>query len=193
MKLKTSTVIWVFLWSIFMGITVGSIGLGAMFPKLELLTGPVVCPRGKLDLKTQEYNPSPVETVTTFTWYCVDNTTGARQEVNMWSMALTAGPIYGLLLFGVILLWMVWRARRLGPSSESAGLTELARGKRGRASDTWDDPELKELVQLDAQERRSGKRTNVDDRLAELKRLRDSGLITAQDYDRKKGDILSEL
>ncbi len=68
MKLKTSTVIWVFLWSIFMGITVGSIGLGAAFPKLELLTGPFVCPRGKMDLQTQDYNPTPVESVTTFTW-----------------------------------------------------------------------------------------------------------------------------
>jgi len=104
MELKTSTVIWLFIWCIFMGITAGSIGIGAAIPSINLVAKPFVCANGEMQLVTQDYHPSPVETVTTLTWYCVDGLTGAKTELGIFPMTLYAGSIFGLLLFFVLLL-----------------------------------------------------------------------------------------
>jgi len=112
MNLKMSTIIWTFIWSIFMGITVGSIGIGAAFPPANLVAKPFVCPDGQMQLTTQGYQVSPVENVTTLTWYCVDGITGAKTELGIFPMSLYAGAIYGFLLFLIVLLVMVIRANR---------------------------------------------------------------------------------
>ena len=112
MNLKTSTVIWTFIFCIFMGITAGSIGLGAAFPPVNYIAGPFVCPGGQMKLVTQDYQPSPIETVTTLSWYCVDGKTGATTELGIFPMCLYAGTIYGLLLFIIVLLVMVIQAKR---------------------------------------------------------------------------------
>ena len=112
MNLKTSTVFWIFVWSIFMGITAGSIGIGAIFPPMNYVAKPFVCNSGQMQLVTQNYQPSPVESVTTLTWYCVDGTTGAKTELGIFPMSLYAGVIYGLLLFLIIMLVMVIRSSR---------------------------------------------------------------------------------
>jgi hypothetical protein len=91
----------------FMGITAGSIGVGAIFPAINLVAKPFVCPNGSMQLVTQEYRPSPVETVTTLTWYCEDGQTGAKTELGIFPMSLYAGSIYGFLFFLIVLLGMV--------------------------------------------------------------------------------------
>ena len=175
MAFKTSTLIWVFIWSIFMGITVGSIGIGAAFPAANLITAPFVCPNGKLQLSTQDYNPSPVETVTTETWYCVDNSTGSQREVGIFQMAIIAGPIYGFLLFAVIFAFMWYRARHpSGPQAWSSQAGWQASSSSSAAESSHE----------------SG---SAEQRLARLKHLLDTGLITEQDYNQKKARILNEL
>src|ERR1051326_6376637 len=72
MKLQGSTLFWTFLWSLFMGVTAISIGFGAVFPSMNLIAKPFVCPNGKMDLTTQTYNPYPGSTVTTLTCYCIN-------------------------------------------------------------------------------------------------------------------------
>ena len=217
MQFKTSTLIWLFIWCIFMGVTVGSIGIGAVFPAANVITKPFVCANGQFQLITQDYHPSPVETVTTLTWYCIDNTTGAREEISIYRMAFIAGPIYGLLLFLVIYTWMVYRARSLPSGTEPAGLTELmARQSQPQSSAApgdmgGRDEELDELLRMEKEQagqlrerlqaRRGtnamsatqGGKGTADQRLAELKRLHDSGLITDQDYAQKKANILGDL
>jgi hypothetical protein len=116
MNLKTSTVIWTFIWCIFMGITAGSIGVGAIFPVINLVAKPFVCSSGSMQLVTQEYRPSPVETVTTLTWYCVDEQTGAKTELGIFPMSLYAGLIYGFLFFLIVLLGMVLVSNNKGLS-----------------------------------------------------------------------------
>jgi hypothetical protein len=112
MNLKLGTVFWTFVWCIFMGITVGSIGIGAVFPSANIIAKPFVCPAGQMQVLTQDYHPSPVETVTTLTWYCVDESTGSKTEIGLFPMSLYAGAIYGLLLFLIVLLVMVLQANR---------------------------------------------------------------------------------
>jgi hypothetical protein len=162
-----------------MGITVGSIGLGAVFPSVNRITAPFVCSKGRLELVTQDYHPSPVEVVTTLTWYCVDENTGARQEVSPIIMALIAGPLYGLLLFLVVMevMWIRSDQRGLTPGGAMEMVPPRARGS----------------ARVDGLFRPSGKRESPEQRLQELKRLRESGLITDGEYDRKKAEILSDL
>lgn len=135
MTLKRSTLVWTFIWSLFMGITAIAIGFGAAFPPLNLIAGPFVCPSGQMQLTTQDYRPSPVETVTTLTWYCVDNGTGKKVELDIFPMVLYSGLIYGLLLFFAIFIGMVILAKR--------------RALKLGAQDSWHDPELDELVALE--------------------------------------------
>lgn len=112
MNLKTSTIIWTFIWCLFMGITAISIGLGALFPPMNYVAKPFVCPGGQMQVVSREYHPSPIETVTTLTWYCADAKTGSKTELGIFPMSLYAGAIYGLLLFAVVLLGMLVLANR---------------------------------------------------------------------------------
>jgi hypothetical protein len=200
-KFKFSTVFWIFVWSIFMGITVGSIGLGAVFPGVNRITAPFVCKGGRLDLVTQDYHPSPVETVTTLTWYCVDPNSGAQQEVSPFTMALISGPFYGLVLFFLILLGMWILAKRRGPTESPLGLTELMRPQR-KYSPPTDDLLLNIPGLHESARERMGTNEiftsrdhseSLEQRLDELRRLRDSGRITEQEYASKKAEILADL
>jgi hypothetical protein len=112
MKINTGTIIWTFVWCVFMGITVGSIGIGAIFPSANLIAKPFVCPGGDMQLVTQDYHPSPVESVTTLTWYCVDGKTGVKTELGIFPMSLYAGTIYGLLFFVIVLIGMMVNTNR---------------------------------------------------------------------------------
>src|SRR5262249_14630549 len=103
MNLKPSTVFWTFIWSLFMGVTAISIGFGAIFPPLNYVAGAVVCPGGIMTNSQEVYNVSPVETVTTLTWYCVNRASGAKTELSLWPMSIVSGLIYGFLLFLIIL------------------------------------------------------------------------------------------
>ena len=91
------------LWSIFMGITFISIGLGSVFPDLVKISGPFVCPHGQMAYNTETYQVSPVEGGKLFTWYCVDNQTGKPAELDFWPKHLYSGLIYGVLLFVVLI------------------------------------------------------------------------------------------
>lgn len=106
MKIKNSTIIWtgVLIWCLFMGVTAISIGFGALFPSMNRISKPFVCPRGEMELETQVYRPYPGSTITTLTWYCTDHETGVRTELGIFPMSLYAGIFYGLLLFAAIIL-----------------------------------------------------------------------------------------
>src|SRR5689334_21718963 len=99
MKLKLGAILMVFFWSLFMRVTAISIGFGAVFPSMNKIAKPFVCPRGEMEVETQGYNPSPGTTVTTLTWYCVDAASGEKNELGIFPMALYAGLIYGFFLF----------------------------------------------------------------------------------------------
>jgi putative oligomerization/nucleic acid binding protein len=200
-KFKFSTIFWIFVWSIFMGITVGSIGLGALFPGVNRITAPFVCKGGRLDLVTQDYHPSPVETVTTLTWYCVDASSGVQQEVSPFTMALISGPFYGLVLFFIILLGMWVLAKRRDPSQSPLGLSELMQPQRKYSPPTDDlllntpdsHESLRERMGMNEIFASRDHSDSLEQRLDELKRLRDSGRITEQEYAKKKAEILADL
>lgn len=112
MKINRNTILSVLAGCIFMGITGISIGLGAVYPHLNLIAKPLVCPRGEMSPETHVYRPTPVETVTTVTWYCVDAQIGERAKLAALPMSLFAGTIYGLLLFIVVFAGMFVYSKR---------------------------------------------------------------------------------
>ena len=82
MKLSAGTIgihIAIFIWSIFMGVTAVSIGLGADYPPLNQVAKPFVCPNGKMSFNESTSNPLPGTTYTRIGWYCVDNREGHRK------------------------------------------------------------------------------------------------------------------
>jgi len=121
MKIKTSTLFLLFIWCIFMGVTAISIGFGALFPSMNRVAQPFVCPNGKMELTTRNYQVSPTESGTILNWYCVDQETGDRTELGIFPMSLYAGAIYGLLLFVVIVVgWSLYQRWQASPHSPEA-------------------------------------------------------------------------
>ena len=59
MQFKPSTLIIVFIWSIFMGVTAISIGFGALYPPLNYIAKPIACPNGQLSFVQNVSNPIP--------------------------------------------------------------------------------------------------------------------------------------
>jgi len=112
MKPKTNTTVWliaIFFWCVFMGVTAISIGVGAMFPPLNLIAKPFVCPNGEMTFQQSVSNPLPGTTYTTNTWYCVDQQAEQATELGIFPLSLYAGTIYGVLLFGVgVAAWYLY-------------------------------------------------------------------------------------
>ena len=100
MKLSGSTLFWIFLWSIFMGITAISIGFGAIFPSMNRIAGPFVCPNGKMELTTQDYQVSPTESGTILNWYCVDQKTGKEPNWHLSNDSVCRGDLWSLVVRG---------------------------------------------------------------------------------------------
>jgi hypothetical protein len=101
MKGNTRTTIWflVFIWFIFMGVTFVSFGLGALYPPINRIAQPFVCPNGLLSYIENTSNPMPGTTITQIGWYCVDSASGARTKMGLGPLHLYAGALYGLLMF----------------------------------------------------------------------------------------------
>ncbi len=150
MNIKLSTLFWTFVWSLFMGVTAISIGIGAAFPPLNYVAKPFVCPNGTMSVTGDTYTVSPVETVTTLTWYCLDKSSGAKTELSMWPMSIASGLIYGFLLFLVILLGMSIASLRKQAASAATGGRQTLYAHQDR--------ELNELRQLEIAERRAKRR-----------------------------------
>ena len=173
MNLKTSTLIWTFLWCWFMGVTAISIGFGALFPSMNLVAKPFVCPSGRMDLTKEVYNPYPGNTITTLTWYCVDQSSGAQRELGIFPMSLYAGTVYGWLLFGLVVIGIMIQARRW---------TKIGEGHRAAVNSLFEsasyNPHVSETVVA---------------RMKELKELRAADLISESEYEKKRAEILKSL
>ena len=115
MKINSRPIIWllVFIWFIFMGVTAVSYGLGALYPPLNTVAQPFVCPNGRMSVEEFTSNPIPGTTITQIYWYCLDRQSGAKSKIVDGPIHLYAGAIYGLLLFAAALgLWYLYNLRK---------------------------------------------------------------------------------
>jgi hypothetical protein len=174
MKFKTSTLVWTFVWCWFMGVTAISIGLGVLFPSMNLVAKPFVCPSGKMDLTKEVYNPYPGNTITTITWYCVEEASGAKRELGIFPMSLYAGTIYGCVLFGLVAIGMMILANR-----------------RPKIGEEMHRAPVHALFESASYNPRVSESTVA--RMKELKELRAAKLISETEYEEKRAEILKRL
>jgi hypothetical protein len=173
MNSKPTGLLTIFAWCLFMGVTAISIGVGAVIPSINLVAKPLICPNGEMTNEQQVYTPTPVETVTTITWYCIDADSGEQKELGIFPMCLYAGVFYGLLLFAVVYAYMFISAR-IKPASaadDDIGSTKFKAYN--------DDPnERTERIQA---------------RLEGLEKLYKQNLISDEEYKMKRTQILEDL
>lgn len=119
-KIKTSSliigIVVILIFSLIMGVTAGSMGLGSRYPQLNLIVKPLVCPHGQMSY-TQQVSEIGPATYWTSTWACVDEQSGAKKELDSDTVFLLAGPIYGLAVFIILLIivYLYWNSS-IGPA-----------------------------------------------------------------------------
>jgi hypothetical protein len=185
MKFTWSIVLGTLASCLFTGIIIISIGLGAAIPQIDLVARPFVCPNGEMKYEQQVYRPTPVETVTTTTWYCVEESTGVRRELGIFPMSLYSGTVYGLLLFPLALVGMGILGGRV-----AANFQTLRKPGDARAAEIRNRLGMSENPGKNPPKQASGDAVR---RLKELNALREADLISAAEYEQKRAEILREV
>ena len=181
MKLSAGTIGYYsmgFVWCIFMGITAVSIGVGAIYPPLNLIAKPFVCPNGQMTYQESTSNPLPGTTYTTIGWYCVNGQGETTTQLDIFQIAVAAGIPYGLVIAVLVLIAVVvFRGR--GTRASAPAYTSPARRNPARQHNNTSG--------------QSAPSAGSTARLQELKRLRSEQLITEAEYQQKRDEILKEL
>lgn len=112
MKINWGSLAWVFFGSIFAGIFIIGIGLGAALPSLNYVASPLVCPGGQVTSSSQSYTVSPTTSGDTVSLYCVDKATGSATPIYMFPTVCFSGLIWGFLIFVAIMLFVYFSGRR---------------------------------------------------------------------------------
>lgn len=113
-KIKTSSLVTGliigFIFSIFIGITGISMGLGAIYPQLNLIAKPFVCPSQDM-VYTQDVSEIGSDTYWSVTWFCKET------EIDSDTISVYSGSFYGLILFIVLLviIYAYWNSN-IGPA-----------------------------------------------------------------------------
>jgi hypothetical protein len=119
-KVKTSAlIIWLMvglIFSIFMGVTAGSMGFGSWFPQLNLVAKPFICPNKQMSY-TQDVSQIGADTYWTATWFCINEQSGVKTKLDPNTVFLYAGPFYGLVFFVALLIivYLYWNSS-IGPA-----------------------------------------------------------------------------
>ena len=102
--------------SMIIGVTGGAMGFGSLYPQVNLIVGPFVCPGERMSYSQQV---SKIGTATYYTanWQCVDERSAEKTEINSNTVFLIAGSIYGVIFFAFLLLitYFYWNSS-IGPA-----------------------------------------------------------------------------
>lgn len=178
--------------SAFIGFVVLAIGVGAIFPSMLQVSAPLACPAGAFDVVSQSYSYKPGQSGVSRTFICT-LASGEKREI-LWPTIAYAGLIYSALLLTV---WL-WLGK--------LGLRVIRRGSAcqpGESNGQYDVRQRHELqsrlarvraiLQSKAVADKASATDDIAERLRQLQSLRDQRLISAQDYDAKKTQILAQL
>jgi hypothetical protein len=171
MKLNLRSLAFAFFCSQFVGIIIFSIGLGAAVPVLHRIAAPLVCSDGKMVSESEYYSYRPGESMTTLAWLCVNDKTGEKQDIT-FKAALVAGALYGVIFFVLyILIMLLKKPGRVDAREAIASVSHPIE----KFLDGSSDP------------------SQIRQKLETLRELREAGLITEQEYEIKKVEVLREL
>lgn len=196
---------------LFFGWTLIAVAGGSIYPPINYIAKPFVCPNGDLKFEQQGYRPSPGTTVTTTTWVCTDSRSGTEKVIDVFALTLPAGIIDGLIAFVpamAIVLAVQYRRGKYPRLEQAASINqaeiertkrmereELARSSTRRLVEDQQRISDANDITAVASEVRSmgGKVMDAAEELEKMKELLNKGLITQQDYDQKKKEILARL
>lgn len=180
--------------ALFIGLMFASAGV-AVHPPLGNPAAAILCD-GRYEVESRSYSYRPGQSGVSRTFYCERD--GRREDISM-AVIGTSFVLFSLGAALLLLPLMLPLRRRLADA-----LDRRAQWLRGiyEATDAEGPGGL--VARIVAAARQSGARVvirdgavskgdNVEERLATLRRLRDSGLITADDYEAKKAEILAGL
>lgn len=163
-----------------MGVTAVSIGLGAIYPPLNVVAKPFVCPNGSMSFEQSTSNPLPGTTYTFTGWYC--DRSGDKTELDIFPMSLYSGVIYGLVLYALGLsVWLFLRRRK----AALKGTDQTRLGREAAATGVFNHqrrPTHPAPAGADALAR-----------MERLKELRAANMISESEYQQKRADILKDL
>jgi hypothetical protein len=165
-----------------MGVTVGSIAGGAIYPPINYIAKPFVCPNGDMTFNESTSNPLPGTTYTTIGWYCVDARAEKSTELDLFQIALPAGLMIGFVAY-LVGLAIFLLARRRQPAAAGAVAAPAARPSARSG--------VAQAVSKPAQQAPTQSQTEA--RLHELKVLRSKDLISEAEYQQKRAEILKDL
>jgi hypothetical protein len=196
---------------LFFGWTLIAIAAGSIYPPINRIAKPFVCPRGTLDFEQTGYRPSPGTTVTTTTWVCTDARSGTEKVIGVMALTIPAGLIDGLIAFVAVMAIVAAVQYRRGkyPRLEKAAaarqeeLETIQRMEReDLATPSANGVAMYQQLIFDGRDitamasevrQMGGKVKQAAEELTQLKQLLSQGLITQQDYDQKKAEILKRL
>lgn len=202
--------------SLFVGVMIAGPGT-AIFPAVSTWSAPLAC-SGTVEVDSSYYTTQQGGNGVSRTISCVtgEGKTGARDDITWQAMGI-AFLIYSALAF-LIARFLVapWLRRRTARTLEAAGIVSPADPARpassadlkdifARVSEAVARGEANVVVRNVTMDASNADLSGLDlsgahlaggdpaQRLAQLRQLRDQGLISAEDYEAKKGEILSGL
>jgi len=181
--------------SLFIGLMIASAGT-AIYPRVAAVGAALLC-SGEVIYESHGQSYRPGEYTVTRQIYCRSGEgKGATQEEITFRAIGIAFLIYSALAF-LLLRFLVapWLRRRAERAMLAAGIRSPADPSRPASP-----ADLRGILGQVSEAVQRGRATAVDasgdepaERLAQLKALRDQGLITAADYESKKAEILKGL
>jgi hypothetical protein len=111
MGIRLRTVIWTFIWCLFMQVFVGTIFVVGI-PAADYVAQPFTCPGGSFQ-QAPEIDPASGQAspYTVLNWYCVDQNAGTKTKVSDVTLLEIADAFYGVLFFLLLFLAMVLLVR----------------------------------------------------------------------------------
>lgn len=187
--LRTASLLARICFSLFAGIMIGVAG-SAVYPPLSHLATPLVCD-GKMETVGAQYSYKPGQSGVALTEYCVERD-GTRKDVTVVVVVLSS-LLYATALF---LLWPLLRAPlRLVVKRWAKRTGVYAQERLGLSAENTASTIAKVMgeAKVETVHHSNAGAETIARRLQDLARLRDVGLITEQDYESRKREILSEL
>ena len=182
--------------ALFIGLMISTAGT-AIYPPLTAVANPLIC-SGEVAYKSRSYSYRPGQSGVQRFIYCQSGgPKGSRVEIT-WTAIGVSFLIYSAAFF--LLLQFVARPLLRRRSRDTL---EAARARFSPASSSPAGPAAVQNILARVAEAMQRGEANVvvneagggdlAGRLARLKELRDQGLITAEDYEAKKAELLSRL
>lgn len=158
--------------SLFLGLVIGGAVIGNIYPPIFKISAPIVCPQGQVNIESHKYSYKPGSVSVQHKVYCQASTDSQKQDVTFSAVMVTC-----LIFSGIFFVLLVANT-----------FIQRIRTKQGDVPQ-----EIPQAVQTAIAPEKPEAAQDPGNVLRKLKELYESGLITEQEYQAKKAEILSKM